>query len=338
MKCVKINCFVCGNSFVYGSFNKHILKCIYKNKAKLTSDISVIGNDSGIESCNSYLIKASSYGEFSSQKYVLYLSVPINATLNYFSDFLESVWLNCECEHLKRFIFGDTIYDIGPNYDSDSDDSFDDINSNILNNINICRDVLNEVLTEFIIDKNLIEQINSRYLEKISELNECADQTNNVYNNNIDDCNLCSDKYYDENKCWTNDIDEYENTDVILNNIIDIDNITSFAYEYDTDTATILDLDIITKFNCKYDKIIIMGQNQLFDLPCRICSSTATKICGVCSNIYCNLDVISEKHKCCEDMKNVQKHITEIYNSPRTGICGYNQTSDEIYLYHQLNN
>jgi len=76
------------------------------------------------------------------------------------------------------------------------------------------------------------------------------------------------------------------------------------------------------------NEIIIIGRNIEAKIKCCKCKQYAKLICSYCCELYCNKCYSKTNHKC-----NSDEPLT-LLNTPRTGICGYDEDCvNEDYVY-----
>lgn len=107
----------------------------------------------------------------------------------------------------------------------------------------------------------------------------------------------------------------------------------SIAYEYDFGSTTELIIKVVGVRTGKAltpHPIALMARNQVEPGVCAVCGQPATVICQSClwenegyDCAYC--DEHGEDHECDEYM------LMGIYNSPRTGVCGYDGPAEPPY-------
>lgn len=96
----------------------------------------------------------------------------------------------------------------------------------------------------------------------------------------------------------------------------------TFEHSYDYGSTTELTISVIEHRMgpAKKEKVTILSRNHPITYVCEICQKkTATVICLECiydgAGLLC--DDCQKDHECDEEM------LSDIYNSPRTGVCGY---------------
>lgn len=105
----------------------------------------------------------------------------------------------------------------------------------------------------------------------------------------------------------------------------------SIPYEYDFGSTTEL---VIAVQDVRLGKptterpIALMARNQLPEMSCAICGKPATTLCAECSwdatgeYMFCDKHAAEHEH---EDM------LMGVWNSPRTGVCGYDGPAEPPY-------
>ncbi len=96
----------------------------------------------------------------------------------------------------------------------------------------------------------------------------------------------------------------------------------TFDHEYDYGSPTALTISVIDHYmgTPKREKVTVISKNHPVEYVCDECEEkTATKICMECAyegyGFLC--DGCQEDHECGEEM------LLPLYNSPRSGVCGY---------------
>jgi len=96
----------------------------------------------------------------------------------------------------------------------------------------------------------------------------------------------------------------------------------SFQHEYDYGSTTTLTITVLDHYKApaKREKVTVLSRNHPVQYVCDECEEkTATMICMECAyegyGFLC--DDCQEGHECGEEM------LSHLYNSPRSGVCGY---------------
>ncbi|MFN8439800.1 MAG: hypothetical protein U0175_03470 [Caldilineaceae bacterium] len=105
-------------------------------------------------------------------------------------------------------------------------------------------------------------------------------------------------------------------------------------YEYDFGTTSELVIKVLGERNGKPNTkhpIVLMARNYPLDFKCMVCGAPATHYCTQCmyenENGECMLcDQHVEEHECDE-----YGPPSQIYNSPRLGMCGYDGPAEPPY-------
>ncbi|KAF0514788.1 Plasmid pRiA4b ORF-3 family protein [Gigaspora margarita] len=94
-----------------------------------------------------------------------------------------------------------------------------------------------------------------------------------------------------------------------------------FTYTYDMGSSTDLKLDVVaTVTACPDDEINLIMRNDPPAFLCEICNKSAETICTLCGGKTCK--GCNEKHSCVIKEDDTYM-LSNLVNSPRTGVCGY---------------
>jgi len=97
----------------------------------------------------------------------------------------------------------------------------------------------------------------------------------------------------------------------------------SFDYEYDFGSTTYLKLKVIDERVGQLPKnsVRLLARNPEPDDRCAGCNQKATLICRYCGETAC--DTCASDHDC-EEGGEGDEAFSDLVNSPRMGVCGYN--------------
>ena len=96
-----------------------------------------------------------------------------------------------------------------------------------------------------------------------------------------------------------------------------------FSYEYDFGSTTELKLSVISEFSGKEKEKIELAIRNIKPIYTCSCGEAATNICGYCYDVVCEKCI--SNHSCGDEA------MLDIVNSPRTGVCAYEDETSEDY-------
>lgn len=119
--------------------------------------------------------------------------------------------------------------------------------------------------------------------------------------------------------------------DVPVGTLFDPGMETPYQYDFGTTSELVIKvLDVRQGKSLTPNPIMLMARNKLDPSVCVVCGAPATSICQTClwenegaDCTYC--DEHAEDHDCDEPF------VQGIYNSPRTGMCGYDGPAEPPY-------
>ena len=102
----------------------------------------------------------------------------------------------------------------------------------------------------------------------------------------------------------------------------------TFSHDYDYGTTTRLQLEVIEAYKSPFSaQPTVIARNNPPKFVCQICNQPAEIICHFCQEKTCSKCI---KDHLCKSGEDPENYASPLLNSPRTGVCGYDGTAQDI--------